>query len=587
MRETTVGSDRSARKLAAILSADVVGYGRLMAADEGETVDTLKSHRELMGGLIRQHTGRVVDAVGDNLLAEFPSVVDAVACAVAIQGDLATRNEDLPPDRRMPFRIGVHLGDVIGEGDRIYGDGVNIAARVEALAEEGRISISGTAFDQVEGKLGLEFEDLGPQKLKNISRPVRVYRVQVSQAHTAATELTVPGFSGRPAIAVLPFDNLSEDAEQEYFSDGITEDLITRLSAWRWFPVIARNSTFVYKGKAVDVKRVSSELGARYVVEGSVRKIGDRVRITAQLIDATTGHHVWAERYDRELKDVFALQDEITEAIAAQMNPELRQFETERTAQREPRSLDAWECAHRGWWHLFQRTEDRNARARSFYEEAIRLDPHFVWAYYGLAMTHWNDVIDGSTESADRSTAEMVRAAQRCIALDDKDPFGHLALGLAYGLTGRQAEMLAAMKLAVRLNPSLATAYRLQGNYLALCGKSDEAIASIEKGMRLSPQDPQMWNFLFGMAAAHFAASRYEAAIDWAQQSRQRRPNAFASGFLAASYAQLGRIDEARTALKGDRGLFTVERIRRIMSAADPDVLERFIIGVRKAGMQE
>jgi TolB-like protein len=580
-----VSSDGSERKLAAILSADVVGYSRLMAEDEAGTVDTLKSHRDLMGGLIRQHAGRVVDDVGDNLLAEFPSVVDAVACAVAIQDDLATRNEELPSDRRMLHRIGVHLGDVIAEGDRIYGDGVNIAARVEALAEEGGLSVSGTAFDQVEGKLGLEFDDLGPQELKNIPRPVRVYRVQVSKAHTAAAELAVPGFSGRPAIAVLPFDNLSKDAEQEYFSDGITEDLITRLSAWRWFPVIARNSTFVYKGKAVDVKRVSSELGARYVVEGSVRKIGDRVRITAQLIDATTGHHVWAERYDRELKDVFALQDEITESIAASMNPELRQFETERTIQREPRSLDAWECAHRGWWHLFQRTDDRNARARSFYEEAIRLDPQFVWAYYGLAVTHWNDVLDGVSEAPDRSTAEMVRAAQQCIALDDKDPFGHLAVGIAYSMTGRRAEMLAALKLAVQLNPSLSTAYRLQGNYLALCGQPDEAIASIEKGMRLSPQDPQMWNFLFGMAVAHFAASRYESAIDWCLQSLQRRPNAFARGFLAASHALLGRIDEARSAL--GRNPFTVEQVRRILPAADPEVLERFIDGLRKAGMKE
>jgi TolB-like protein len=580
-----VAPDAAERKLAAILSADVVGYSRLMAEDEAATIETLKSHRDLMGGVVRQHAGRVVDAVGDNLLAEFPSVVDAVASAVAIQSELATRNQELPHDRRMLFRLGINLGDVIAEGDRIYGDGVNIAARVEGLASEGGVAISGTAFDHVEGKLGLEFEDLGPQELKNIPRPVRVYRVQVSEDHEAADELTVPGFSGRPAIAVLPFDNLSGDAEQEYFSDGITEDLITRLSTWRWFPVIARNSTFVYKGKAVDVKRVSSELGARYVVEGSVRKIGDRVRITAQLIDATTGHHVWAERYDRELQDIFALQDEITEAIAASMNPELRQFETQRTVQREPRSLDAWECAHRGWWHIFQRTDDRNSKARSFYEEAIRLDPQFVWAYYGLAMTHFNDVIDGTTESDDRSVGEMLRAAQRCIALDDKDPFGHLALGIAHSLTGRQDEMLAAMRLAVRLNPSLAAAYRFLGIFLALSGQPYEAITTLEKGMRLSPQDPQMWNFLFAMAAAHFAASRYDAAIDWALQSMQRRPNSFASGFLAASYAFRGRVDEARKALGRDP--YSLGRVRRMMSSAAPDVMERLVEGLSKAGSKD
>jgi TolB-like protein/class 3 adenylate cyclase len=583
-----VASQDTERRLAAIMFTDIVGYTALMARDEEAGLRARERHRQLVRLLVEQHHGESIEARGDESLSLFPSALDAVRCALAIHGEAGD-------DVELSLHLGIHLGDVVVHAGEVSGDGVNIASRICSLSEGGGLCVSGEVYQAVRNQPDIDATALGEHELKNVGRPVAVYRVtgRVDPPRAAEglalpgmDELTVPGFSGRPAIAVLPFDNLSEDAEQEYFSDGITEDLITRLSAWRWFPVIARNSTSVYKGKAVDVKRVSRELGVRYVVEGSVRKIGDRVRITAQLIDATTGHHVWAERYDRELKDVFALQDEITEAIAASMNPELRQFETERTVQREPRSLDAWECAHRGWWHLFQRTEDRNARARSFYEEAIRLDPQFVWAYYGLALTHYNDVLDALTQAPDRSTAEMVRAAQRCIALDDKDPFGHLALGLAYSLTGRREEMLAAMKLAVRLNPSLATAYRLQGNYLALCGQPDEAIASIEKGMRLSPQDPQMWNFLFGMSVAHFAASRYEAAIDWALQSRQRRPNAFASGFLAASYALLGRIEEARSAL-GTRGLFTVESVRRILPAADPDVLDRLIDGLRKAGMQE
>ena len=315
------------RKLAAILSADAVGYSRLMADDEAETVETIKAHKGLMGGLIRQHAGRVVDAVADDLMADFPSVVDAVACSVAIQSELATRNRDLAPTRKMLFRIGVNLGDVIVDQRRIYGDGVNIAARIQALADEGGVSISGTAFDQVEGKLGLEFDDLGQHQVKHIPRAVRVYRVRVTEAHEEATSQTVPGFSGRPAIAVLPFDNLSGDPDQEYFADGLVEDLITRLSTWRRFPVIARNSSFVYKGSAVDVRQVSQELGVRYVVEGSVRKDGDRVRISAQLVDATTGHHVWADRFDRKLQDVFALQDEITEAIASSMHPDLSRSE--------------------------------------------------------------------------------------------------------------------------------------------------------------------------------------------------------------------------------------------------------------------
>ena len=361
------------RKLTAILSADVVGYSRLMADDESATIRTLGDYREEIAVLIRQHRGRVVDTAGDSLLAEFPTATDAVSCAVEIQGVLKVRNAAVLQDRRMEFRVGVHLGEVRVEGDRIYGDGVNIAARLEALAEPGGICISRTVHDQVESKLDLRCKDLGEQSLKNIPKPVPVFRVRIgaepgaakaeprprsrvlvvagvllvlvagswalwnlagdrstspeaaiSEERLTAEELSVPGFSGAPAIAVLPFDNLSGDPEQEYFADGMAEDLITRISAWRWFPVIARNSSFVYKGQAVDVKQVSRELGVRYVVEGSVRKGGDRVRISAQLIDATTGHHVWAETYDRELRDIFAVQDEITDSIVMAIRPELR-----------------------------------------------------------------------------------------------------------------------------------------------------------------------------------------------------------------------------------------------------------------------
>jgi adenylate cyclase len=451
---------------------------------------------------------------------------------------------------------------------------------------------------QVRNKLELVYDDLGQQEVKNIPEPVHVYRIRLTPEESNADEtlpgmeeLTVPGFAGRPAIAVLPFDNLSGDPEQTYFSDGIAEDLITRLSSWRWFPVIARNSTFVYKGKTVDIRRVSRELGARYVVEGSVRKVGDRVRISAQLIDATTGHHVWAERYDRELKDIFALQDEITEAIAAAMNPELLQFETERTVRREPSNLDAWECAHRGWWHLFQRTEDRNAKARSFYEEAIRLDPQFVWAHYGLAVTHLNDLLDGVAESPDRSVAEIVKAARTCIALDDKDPFGHVALGLAYSLTGQRAEMLAALRLAVQLNPSLASGYRWLGLYLAMVGESDEAIAALERGMRLSPQDPQMWHFLFGMALAYSAAGRSEDGVRWAQRSLQRRPSSVgAYALLAVNLTRLDRLEEARMAGREILRLnpaFSLASMKRLLSAADPAFVEGTIADLRRAGFEE
>jgi adenylate cyclase len=593
-----VDPDAVERKLAAILSADGVGYSRLMAQDEVATVQTLTAYREVTATLLQQHRGRVVDSPGDNLLAEFPSALDAVQAALEIQRVIQARNTAVPANRRMEFRIGVNLGDVMVEGERIYGDGVNIAARLEGLAEAGGVCISATVHEQVRRKLDVGYEDLGEQVVKNIPEPVRVYRVRLKPEGAAATEalpgmdeLTVPGFSGRPAIAVLPFDNLSGDPEQEYFTDGIAEDLITRLSDWRWFPVIARNSSFVYKGQAVDVRKVSRELGVRYVVEGSVRKSGDRIRVTAQLIDATTGHHVWAERYDRELRDIFVLQDEITEAIVASMNPELRQFETERVARRDPQSLDAWDCAQRGWWQMFQPGGGRNAKARSLYEQAIELDPRSVWAYYGLAMTHYNDVIDLTTDSRDRSITEMVRAARRCVELDDKDPLGHVALGAAYSLTGQRHEMIAALQLAIELNPSLSTAYYWLGVLLAWGGRSDEAIENLDKAMRLNPKDPMVWITFHGVAMAHFAAERYEEAVDWAERSLHRRPKGgVAATILAASLAHLGRVEEARrivTSSYGGRRLPSLSAVERNLAFAAPAVAERYLDGLRKAGLKE
>ena len=391
------------RRLAAILSADVVGYSRLMAEDEAATLRTLTAYREEIGLLVRQHRGRVVDAPGDNLLAEFPTALDAVQGAVEIQREIQARNADLPGDRRMEFRIGVHMGDVSVEDDKLYGDGVNIAARLEGLAKPGAVCISGTVYEQVEKKLNVDLEDLGEQRLKNITRPVQVYGVKLvlpgadgdlaEAALPGMDELTVPGFGGRPAIAVLPFDNLSGDPEQEYFADGLAEDLITRLSAWRLFPVIARNSSFVHKGQAVDVKRVSRELGVRYLVEGSVRKGGDRVRISAQLIDATTGGHIWAERYDRGIQDIFALQDEITDAIVASIHPEVWKAERERVARREPQDLDAWECFVRASWHQLRFTKEDCAKARLLLEQASRQDPEVSWYLSSLAWTHHSDVL--------------------------------------------------------------------------------------------------------------------------------------------------------------------------------------------------
>jgi adenylate cyclase len=586
------------RKLAAILSADVVGYSRLMAEDEDATVRTLNAYREEIGLLVRQHRGRVVDTAGDSVLAEFPTATEAVRCGVEIQGSLAVRNAALAPERRMEFRIGLHLGEVRAEGDRIYGNGVNVAARLEGLAEPGGICISAMVYKQIESKLNLRCDDLGDQSLKNISTQVRVYRIRLEPEGVGKDvtlpgmeALTVPGFGGLPAIAVLPFDNLSGDPEQEYFADGIAEDLITRLSSWREFPVIARNSSFAYKGKPVDVKQVSRELGVRYVVEGSVRKSGERIRISAQLVDATTGHHVWAERYDREMRDIFALQDEITERIVGSMNPELLRVEEERAVRKETQNLDAWECVARGRWHSWRYTREDNSSARSLFERATELDPHFAVAFSQLAIVHLVDGYFQWTDSPDRSFAEMTKAAQRSVALDDKNPVGQLVLGWTCMATGQRDKMIGALERAIQIAPSFATAYGVLGLTLSWGGRTDEGIENLKKAMRLSPYDPLMFFFFLGMSIAHFALEEYEEAADWAQRSVQRGPaDPAAYRYLAASYAHLDRIDEARGALREMFSLdpkFSLDADRVILSTADPAFVERLFDGLRKAGLKE
>ncbi len=620
------------RRLAAILSADVAGYSRLMAEDEQGTIQTLNAYREAIGTLVEQHHGRVVDSPGDNLLAEFPNALDAVQCAVEIQGVLRVRNQSLAENRRMLFRIGVHLGDITAEGERIYGDGVNIASRLEGLAEPAGICISRTVHEQVESRLDLAFEDLGEQSVKNIPSPVGVFRVRIDiekakstieqrrdpRAILAAGLLivlavgawwfwstnagrgpeaipgeeasTVPGLGGAPAIAVLRFCNLSGDPEQEYFADGIAEDLITRLSRLRAIPVIARNSTFTFNGCSADVKQVSSELEARYIVEGSVRKGGDRVRISAQLIDGTTGHHVWAETYDRELQDIFAVQDEITESIVGSLSPELARSEHERAARQESRDLGAYDLAMRGGWHFFKFSKEDNAKARALFERAIELDPSLAPVWSGLSATHYVDLTYQWTDDPARSLEEQERSARRCVALDSESAECSLALANLFGARGQTSEQLAAFERAVELDPSFAVAHGFLGGQLAGMGRPEEAIAHLEKALRLDPRSPQKALWLTHMSVAHFAAGRYEDAVDWAKQSFRVNPD---SGdlALAASYAQLGRIDEARAALaevlRVDPDL-TLGKLRdRLSPTTDPDPLEPFLDALRKAGLPE
>ena len=627
-------------KLAAVLSADVVGYSRLMAEDENATVQTVTAYREQVEELVRRHHGRLVDFTGDNFLAEFASTLHATTCAIEIQSVLRSRNAELPRERRMEFKMGVHLGELRIEGERIYGTGVNIAARLHALAEPGGVCVSGIVHDELRNKLDLDYVDLGERSVKNIPDPIRVYRVSIDgerasplreprlvraamlaavvllvggvavagwrtlgpdlSARAAAAisfdrmpgaeELTVRGFAGRPAIAVLAFDNLSGDPEQEYFADAIVDELITRLQAWRWYPVIARNSSFVYRGKATDVKQISAELGVRYVVEGSVRKVEDRVRVNAQLIDATTGHHVWAELYDRELRDLFAVQDEITEAIVTSINPEIRQHETRRALRADPEDLDAWESAHRAQWHSRKETREDNLVARALYERAVELDPQFVWPLFGIEMTHWFDMQNQWTDSPQRSVAEMVRMGKSAVALDPGDPIAQVARTLAYMVEGEGEKAIASAKLAIELDPSSVLGHLCAGLHLATMGRPDEGIPYLEDALRLNPTAPSRWALQLDLALAHFVAGHYEEAVHWNRRGLELRPD-LARGYvgLAASYAQLGELDEARAALAKALELdpeFSLDRLQwTFLSPVDPDFVERVVDGLRKAGL--
>jgi TolB-like protein/Flp pilus assembly protein TadD len=404
-------------------------------------------------------------------------------------------------------------------------------------------------------------------------------------------EFTVPGFGGAPAIAVLPFDNLSRDPDQEYFVDGMTEDLITRLSSWRSLPVIARNSSFVYKGRAVDVKQVSRELGARYVVEGSVRRAGDRVRISTQLIDAVTGHHVWAETYDRELRDIFAVQDEITEAIVGSISPAINEAEFARVARKDPQNLDAYDLVMRAYWHLLKLTPDENSKARSLFERAIELDPQSADAFVGLAYTHWNDTSFQWTDTPAESDAELSRAARRSVELRPNDAEAQMVLSLAYVRSRQADEMIAAAERAVELDPSSAQAHSWLGTFLSGAGRLEEGLSSAEKAIRLSPRDPLLWFYFSNLAMVHFHSRRYEDAAEWARRSIRGNPEfAYSRAMLAASYAFLGRLNDARAeveALLRVQPGFSIAFARNTTIAGSAVYQDRYLDGLRKAGVPE
>ena len=582
------------RKLTAILSADVKGYSRLMGADEEATLRTLQEYKEVMASSIQHHRGRIVGTAGDNVLAEFASVVDAVQCAVEIQQVLRAKNTLLPEDRRMDFRIGINLGDVIEEGDTIYGDGVNIAARVEGLAEAGGICISESAYQQIENKLPLRYDYLGEHEVKNIAKPVRVYRARIEAeavtrrpSEVASKEKMAFPLPDKPSIAVLPFLNMSEDPKQEFFSDGMTEEIITALSKVPNLFVIARNSTFTYKGKPVNVKQVSEQLGVRYVLEGSVRKTGERVRITAQLIDALSSHHLWAERYDRDLKDIFGLQDEITMKIITALQVELTTGEMAGMIAKGTKNLDAF-IKYLQASELMSRTnKERNAQAKKLLEEAIALDPEYSRLYMGLAMTHYFDVWYGTTEVPDQSLARAIELAQKAISLDDSNAAAYAVLGLAYMMKRQYDKAIAECERAVSLDPNSAeNMYRL-GVALNYAARAAEAIPYLQNAIRLNPLPPAM--YFVQLAVSYRDSGQYEKAIEASKKALQREPNTqFAYIHMAVSYIRLGLEKEARDAAAEILRInpkFSLERYAKIVPLTQP-VADRILEDLKKAGLK-
>jgi adenylate cyclase len=576
------------RKLAAILCADMAGYSRLMGEDETGTQKILGQYLDAMAAAIEAHQGRVVNYAGDAVLAEFQSVVAAVTCAVEIQQDLGVRGAGIPVQRRVQFRIGVNLGEVIVSRDDIYGDGVNVAARLEGLAEPGGICVSAAVHDQVAGKLEVAFADMGEQTVKNIAKPVHAYRVV--PANAAGDDPPAAALLERPAVAVLPFTNLSGDPEQEYLSDGLTEDIITALAAWRSFPVIARNSTFAYKGQSPDVREVAGKLGARYVLEGSVRRAANRLRITAQLIDATTGHHIWADKFDRDVSDLFELQDEITQRIAALVEPKLQQAERKISAMTKPKSLDAWDCYQRGMAFHYLYTKEDNVRARGMFERACGLDPTYSQAFTGLAHTYQIDILLEFTDRREESIAKLFEAARQAVALDDADSMAHVMLCFACRWARQHDLAITEAEIAVELNPSNAFARIHLGNVQDFAGEPEKGIANINLGLQLNPQDPRI-HFIFSvLARAYLNARQYEQAVTWARKAIHRGPDhARAHTILAIGLAHLGQQMEARAALdECERiGPGFAERWVALRQYRRPADNEHLFDGLRMAGLKE
>jgi TolB-like protein/class 3 adenylate cyclase/Tfp pilus assembly protein PilF len=587
---------RVGRRLSAIVAADVAGYSRLMGLDEAGTARILREHRVITDAVVAKHGGRIVKTTGDGLLIEFPSVVDAVECAVAIQTVMAERNECVPQDRRMLFRIGINLGDVLIEGDDILGDGVNVAARLEGIAEPGGICISSSAYDQVRGKVDVEFADLGEQNLKNIARPVRAYavvrnglRLRTPEGGVIPNSTSVPHLS----IVVLPFANIGGDPEQDYFVDGVTESLTTDLSGISGAFVIARNTAFTYKGNAVDVKRVGRELNVRYVLEGSVQRGGNRMRVNVQLIDAETGSHLWAERFENPVADLFDLQDEIVSRLANTLNAQLIDAEARRAERStHPDAMDLYfqgvACLHKGL------TEGHLRRACGFFERALGLDPNSIEALVGIATVYFNR---GANFSADDRVVTLATAEAtliKAISLAPNYAPGHMHLGAVYFFTDRAAQGIAECEQALLLDPNLACAHGWIGIGKHFMGRGEETESHVQEAFRLSPRDTEayIWMLFVGIAKLQLGADE-EACARFRRSVEINRNHPRAHFWLAAALALTGSLDEARAAAQAGLALnpgFTIRRFQRQTPSNNPTYLakrERILEGMRMAGVPE
>ncbi len=572
------------RRLVAILAADVVGYSRLMGEDEAGTLAALQAHRaEIFDPVIAERGGRLVKLMGDGALVEFTSVVDAVEAALAIQQRI-----EADGDSRIRLRIGINLGDVIIDGDDIYGDGVNVAARLEALAEPGGICISSIVHESIGNRVEAEFTDTGEHEVKGIARPIHVWRWPAGGAALAdQAPLALPE---KPSIAILPFDNMSGDPEQEFFADGMAEDIITGLSRFRSLFVIARNSSFGYKGKSPDVREVARELGVLYILEGSIRRAGARIRVSAQLIDGVTGNHLWAERYDRELEDIFTVQDEVTQAIIAAIAPEIGDVERERSQRKPPESLDAWDIYQRGLAAYHSSTEVGLTSAIEQFDKVNEIDPTFALAFAMAAGARWRYALHFEPDDRAEVLNQALEKAYTAITLDPRDATGLCHAGEVHSMLGQHEMAILKLEGAIALNPADAIARYFLGGVLRRAGRAEEAIPHIDHAMRLSPRDIWLTGMMTDRAFVLFDLERYEEAFDWAQRARlSPNPRTMTFAIFAAVLVKLGRLDEGRVAvndlLAHAPGLTYTKYRANLFGTSE--VMERLAAALRKAGLPE